>query len=91
MTTYPIFVYYYTSCTERGICVLEDDVVSDIRFLLSFVPAESPDQVEPGLIPMTYLTGSYEGDVKLARRVENIRDKYGIESTSDIEELISEL
>lgn len=50
----------------------------DIKFLLSFAPAETPEQVEPNLSPVFYLTGKYEGDVVIATRIQEVRDRYGI-------------
>lgn len=55
-----------------------DKVRHDIEFLLSFVPATDPDQVQPGLAPMFYITGTYEGDVKLANNVKEICNRYDI-------------
>lgn len=66
-----------------------DQVRKDIEFLLSFAPANDPDQVSEGLAPMFYITGTYEGDVKLARRVKEICERYGIvldyDETEDFE------
>lgn len=62
---------------------MNDDLLqkirSDIEFLLTFVPAKHSDDVEKGLAPMFYVTSTYEGDVKLARRVQSICERYGIE------------
>jgi len=55
-----------------------DQVRSDIEFLLSFVPATKAEQVSEGLAPMFYVTGTYEGDVKLATRVQEICERYDI-------------
>lgn len=55
-----------------------DQVRKDIEFLLSFAPALDPEQVSPGLAPMFYVTGTYEGDVELARKVKEICDRYDI-------------
>lgn len=57
----------------------EEQVKHDIKFLLSFAPAETPEQVEPDLSPMYYITGRYEGDVKIATRIQEIRARHGIE------------
>lgn len=66
-----------------------EQVRADIEFLLSFAPATDPDQVSEGLAPMFYITGTYEGDVKLARRVHEICERYGIvldyDETEDFE------
>lgn len=53
-------------------------VKEDIEFLLSFTPASDPAEVSQGLAPMFYITGTYEGDLKLAERVHDIRDRYDI-------------
>jgi len=53
-------------------------VRSDIEFLLDFVPATNPEQVSEGLAPMFYITGTYEGDVELATRVQEICSHYDI-------------
>jgi hypothetical protein len=57
----------------------------DIKFLLSFTPATSPDDVDPGLAPMFYVTGTYEGDVNLARQVQEICDRYDVDENIDDE------
>lgn len=60
----------------------------DIKFLLSFAPALCPSQVTPGLGPMFYITTSYEGDLALATKIAEIRERNGIEldDVEDIEE-----
>jgi hypothetical protein len=50
----------------------------DLKFLLSFAPAQSPEHVVAGLAPMFYVTLTYEGDVALAARIEEIRNRYAI-------------
>lgn len=50
----------------------------DLKFLLSFAPAQSPEHVVAGLAPMFYVTLTYEGDLALAERVEAIRKRYAI-------------
>ena len=55
-----------------------DTVRNDIEFLLTFAPATKPEQVAEGLAPMFYVTGTYDGDVKLARRVHEICERYDI-------------
>lgn len=57
----------------------------DIKFLLSFTPATDPDDVDPGLAPMFYITGTYEGDVSLAKRVQEICDRYDVAEDIDDE------
>jgi len=51
----------------------------DLKFLLSFAPAQSPEHVVAGLAPMFYVTLTYEGDVALAARIEDIRKRHGID------------
>lgn len=56
-----------------------EQVKSDMEFLLTFTPAKDPREVERGLSPMFYVTGTYEGDIELAQRVKDIRDRYDIQ------------
>lgn len=62
-----------------GVTMSADQFQDDIKFLLSFAPAETPEQVEPSLSPMFYITGSYEGDRKIAAKIAEIRKRHGIE------------
>lgn len=55
-----------------------DQIRKDIEFLLSFLPASEPSDVEPNLSPFFYFTGSYEGDVKIMNRVSGIKRRYGV-------------
>jgi len=55
-----------------------EEVRDDIEFLLSFTPASDPSEVVEGLAPMFYISGTYEGDVEIAERVHEIRDRYDI-------------
>lgn len=55
-----------------------EQVKKDIEFLLSFTPASNPGMVEPRLASMFYITGTYEGDMKLAEKVQSIRERYDI-------------
>lgn len=48
----------------------------DIEFLLSFAPCDDPEEVPEGLNPMFYFTNTHEGDVKIAQRIKDIRDRY---------------
>lgn len=57
----------------------------DLKFLISFVPARTTTEVVEGLSKMYYVTGSYEGDVELATRIENIMERHGIDP-SEIDE-----
>ncbi len=65
----------------------------ELKFLLSFAPAQSPEHVVPGLAPMFYVTLTYEGDLALATRIAEIRERHGIDedeiedyNDADIEE-----
>jgi len=53
-------------------------IKEDIMFLISFAPATSEDEVVEGLFPTAYITNTYEGDVKIAKRVREICERYGI-------------
>jgi len=66
-------------------------VKKDIEFLLSFTPSDNPEEVPEGLAPMFYFTQTYEGDVKLAERVHEIRDYYGIPVADPEEEDFEEV
>lgn len=66
-------------------------VKEDVEFLLEFMPATDPSQVVQGLATMFYVTDSYEGDVKLAERVQGIRERYEIVSRNDEEEDFGEI
>ena len=61
---------------------MKNDVKDDIEFLLSFVPAIDPKDVYPDLMPMFYVTTTYEGDIKLAKRVQEIVRRYEIDVNS---------
>lgn len=63
-----------------------EQVKEDIEFLLTFTPASSPSEVAEGLAPMFYVTGTYEGDMKLAERVRAIHERYDIVEQDDEEE-----
>jgi len=54
----------------------------DIKFLLSFVPCDSPDDVPEGLNPMFYFTGTCEGDREIARKISDIRSRYNVDQES---------
>lgn len=56
---------------------------SDIEFLLSFAPCDDPEEVPEGLNPMFYFTNTYDGDVKLAQRIRDIKDRYLNNDNSD--------
>ena len=58
-------------------------LVEDIKFLLAFVPALSRSEVVKGMFSSYYLTGSYEGDVSMIHKVEDIMERHGI-SSADI-------
>ena len=56
----------------------------DIEFLLSFAPVEKAEDVPEGLAPMFYFSGTYEGDVAIANRIEEIKSRYvNSQNTSD--------
>ena len=61
-------------------------VKEDIEFLLDFTPASNPSEVAPNLAAMMYVTGTYEGDIALAERVQGIRERYDIVEQDDDEE-----
>lgn len=67
---------------------LLETIKSDIKFLASFLPGHLVSDVEKGLSAMFYVTGTYEGDVELMKRVEEIYERYGIDPTemTDAEE-----
>lgn len=54
----------------------------DIEFLLSFAPCDHPEDVPEDLNPMFYFTGTHEGDVNIAKRIEEIKDRYCSDQTS---------
>lgn len=67
-------------CNEKRVSDNPGIVISkgDVEFLLSFVPAVSPDQVKMGLSPFLYVTGKYTGDLELAERVHKIVKDHGL-------------
>jgi hypothetical protein len=68
-----------------------EQVKEDVEFLLRFTPADHPTKVEPDLAPMFYVTGTYEGDLRLAEKVQGIRERYDIVETNDEEEDFEEV
>lgn len=54
------------------------ELVDYLKFALSFAPKEQPEDVPQGLSPMFYLTTSYEGDLKIAEKLKEIRTKLRI-------------
>ena len=69
-----------------------EEVKDDIRFLLDLAPsALDPSDVEPNLAPMFYVTGSYEGDVKLVSRIKQIRDRYDLQEVAPEDEDFEEI
>lgn len=54
------------------------ELKGDMEYLLSFVPATDPSDVEPGLPAMCYITGTYDGDVAVIQRVADIKAKYNL-------------
>jgi hypothetical protein len=67
-----------------------EQVKEDVEFLLSFTPASDPSEVAPDLAPMFYVSGTYEGDIEIAKKVQIIRERYDIE-TNDEEEDFEEI
>ena len=59
----------------------------DLEYLLSFAPAQCPSEVEPDLSPMFYVTASYDGDIAIAQRIKDIRDRYGVTIDHDDEDM----
>lgn len=57
----------------------DNQLKEDLIFLLSFAPARSTRDVAKGLAPMFYVTGSYKGDLEIAKRVEDILVRHGID------------
>lgn len=45
----------------------------DIKFLLSFAPKDTPENIPKGLDPTFYMTLNYDDEVKLADRIQIIR------------------
>jgi len=68
-----------------------EQVKEDIEFLLDFTPASNPSEVAPNLAAMMYVTGTYEGDLELAERVQGIRERYDIVMQDDDEEDFEEI
>lgn len=66
--------------------MVTDMMIEDIKFLLQFAPATCPDQVVDGLISACYVTGTYAGDVELAKRTKLIIDQWKISLNDDDEE-----
>jgi hypothetical protein len=55
---------------------------ADIEFLLSFAPCDTPADVPSGLSPMFYFTGTYEGDLAIARKIADIKVRHDIGQSS---------
>lgn len=68
-----------------------EKVKNDITFLLSLAPASDPKDVVPNLSPMFYVTGTYEGDVDLAGRIKEIKDRYDIQEVAPEDEDFEEI
>jgi len=67
----------------------KDNITEDVKFLLSFAPATHVKDVHPGLMPMFYISGSYEGDRALVQRIQDIVERYEID-VNTIEDLTEE-
>jgi hypothetical protein len=52
---------------------MKDRIIKDFQLLLSLVP-DWVDNVKKGLDPTFYGTGTYEGDLTLKKRVDDIRE-----------------
>jgi hypothetical protein len=63
-----------------------EQLQADLKFLLSFAPAQTPDEVPSDLGAMFYVTNSYEGDVAIAQHIQDIRERYGI-TRDDLDDL----
>ena len=59
----------------------------DLEYLLKFAPAQCPSEVEPDLSPMYYITASYAGDVEIAQRIVDIRERYSVTIDHDDEDM----
>jgi len=57
---------------------IDSETKEDMEFLLNFVPATDPIQVQEGLVSVCYITGEFAGDVKLAEKIKKIIDKYSL-------------
>ena len=53
-------------------------IKEDMEFLLHFVPAMDPSQVEPDLMNYQYITGYYDDDVKIVERIADIIERNGL-------------
>jgi hypothetical protein len=56
---------------------------TDILFLLSFAPCDTPADVPRGLSAMFYFTGTYDGDVAIATRIADIKVRHNIGQNSE--------
>jgi len=59
----------------------------DLKYLLSFAPAQCPSEVIEGLSPMFYITNTYDGDVEIAQRIKDIHVRYNIKIDDEDEDL----
>jgi hypothetical protein len=64
----------------------KSQIKEDFEFLLSFAPGHDVDDLPEGLGPMFYLTGTYEGDYKIVKRISEIVDRYNLETNHGVEE-----
>ncbi len=46
----------------------------DIEYLMSLIP-EARKKVPPGLCPTMYVTGRFEEDLKISKRLEEIQER----------------
>ena len=61
----------------------DKQVCEDIKFLMSFVDYINVEDVPVGLGPMFYITLTQSGDERLASRVREIRERYGLNLESE--------
>lgn len=55
----------------------------DIKFLIDQMPTTDPDAVVPNLPDFMYYTKSYTGDVRLAKRIQDMCVRYEIDLNDD--------
>ena len=70
-----------TTDTVKTMTRSTDDLIKDIKFLLSFAPED--DLVPLGLPPEFYMTLTAEGDQKIVDRIQAIKRKvHHVENTT---------
>lgn len=53
---------------------MDSQAYDDVTFLMSLIP-ETRKKVPPGLCPTMYVTGRFEEDLKIAKRLEEIQER----------------